>query len=54
MSKILIVLIVYAVLICIGLPLIIKYHRKNKNILFEVLSIIFMPIVLLVGLFVLI
>ncbi len=53
MSKILIVLIVYAVLICIGLPLIIKYHRKNKNILFEVLSIIFMPIVLLVGLFVL-
>ncbi|MBR5957056.1 MAG: hypothetical protein IKZ99_01690 [Salinivirgaceae bacterium] len=49
MSIIQIIAICYAALICIGLPFIIKAHKKDKNIAFEVIAIVFMPLVLLIG-----
>ncbi len=54
MSGLKIILIVYVASICIGLPLIIKEHKNDKNVLMELIAIIIMPIVLITGGFLLI
>ena len=54
MSVMKIILFVYVASICIGLPFVIKKHKRNKNILAELTAIVFMPIVLLIGGFILV
>ncbi len=39
MSSIQIIAISYVVLICIGLPFVIKAHKKSRNIVYDVLII---------------
>lgn len=51
MTTIQILLIIYVASLCIGMPFIIKSHKKKKNIPFEVIAVVFMPIVLLIECF---